>query len=339
LTLLITLAGMGYALACSDMRISLAKKNGTFTPLDETFNKHIVFHSNGVTANISYTGVARWTVGGRTVNLYDIISEAAVQAAEKNLAFGPFTLAIVERIVAELEVPALQAFRSSLEFELHITGYHQQLPFPFIAVMSSYRRAAPWSVPAEIQQEAHFSGISWYFKLAETPEVIFGGSDQYLRMEEKNNMLDAVRRGADAFNMARLAASLIERVSQRTAIVGPKSVSILLPQQGMLDTNLWERTPTGLNAFLPRLVFPGGTKMGPSVFPIEMQLMANGHLPKQSLFAKSVVVSSYKRSVRRRIFRLQHGKSMPGIMGLLMLALFGNIPDEYEDFGLKSPKE
>jgi hypothetical protein len=322
MTLLITVAGADYALACSDMRIT-AQNNERFISLDETFNKNVVFHSNGLTANISYTGVARWSVGARTVNLYDLISEAVGAGATKDLAFAPLMQLIIDRIRRELDAPALRAVRTSLNFELHIAGYHQRVPVPLIAVIFTYRRAAPWSVPAEIQYDWQFPDMSIYLKLAERPDVIFGGMDQHLTPTEKQKIFDATSRGGDAFNMARFAASLIQRVSQRTPSVGPKSVSIVLPVQGFLDTNLWERSPTGINAYLPRVVFPNGTMLGPSVFPVDMQLTTNGHLPKQSLFAKSIVASSYKKSLRRRIFRLRGGKAIPGIMGLLMIALFG----------------
>jgi hypothetical protein len=166
------------------------------------------------------------------------------------------------------------------------------------------------------------------------PDVVFGGMDQYLHPEEKQRILDATRNGADAFNMSNLADKLIKRVSQRTNSVGPKSVSIVLPQEGFIDTNLWEESPTGIQAYLPRFVFPGGTMFGPSVFPVDIQIITDGHLPKQSLFAKSLVARTYKKLIRRRIFRLRGGKAIPGIMGLLMIALFGRIPDGYEDFGL-----
>ncbi|MET3842247.1 hypothetical protein [Bradyrhizobium sp. OAE829] len=332
MTLLITLAGAGYALACSDMRISV-EKNGVFTPLDETFNKHIVFRSGGINANISYTGVARWTIKGRTVNLYDVISDAAIEAADDELGFGPFTLKIVDRILKELEAPELQRFRKSLEFELHITGYHEKIPFPFVAVLSTYRKAAPWSVTSDIQYEYQFPWISVYLKLAETPDVVFGGADHFLTSQEKRTIFEAACNGADAFNMARLSAKLTENVSRRTTAVGPKSVSIVLPTQGFLDTNFWERSPTGINAFVPRIIFAGGGMMGPSVFPVEMQLTTKGHLPKQGLFFKSVIANSYKKSERRRTFRHRGGKAIPGIMGLIMLAFYGKVPDGYEDFG------
>jgi hypothetical protein len=99
---------------------------------------------------------------------------------------------------------------------------------------------------------------------------------------------------------------------------------------------MWEKSATGINAFVPRLVFAGGGMLGPSVFPVDMQIMTDGHLPRQSLFFKSIVASTSKKSDRRRIFRKRSGKAIPGIMGVIMLALYGKIPDGYEDFGLAS---
>jgi hypothetical protein len=61
-----------------------------------------------------------------------------------------------------------------------------------------------------------------------------------------------------------------------------------------------------------------------------------GHLPKQSLFFKSIIYNRTKKSLRRRMFRLRKGKAVPGIMGLLMVALYGKVPEGYFDFGLAS---
>lgn len=63
--------------------------------------------------------------------------------------------------------------------------------------------------------------------------------DQYLPAEQKQKIFDAACNGADAFNMARLAAIVTEQVSKRTKAVGPKSVSVLLPLRGFLDTDMW----------------------------------------------------------------------------------------------------
>ncbi|MDB5986002.1 MAG: hypothetical protein JWR16_1055 [Nevskia sp.] len=59
MTLLITAAGMGFVLSTSDTRITV-QSGTTFKPVDENFNKHIVFHSDGLIADVSYTGLARW---------------------------------------------------------------------------------------------------------------------------------------------------------------------------------------------------------------------------------------------------------------------------------------
>jgi hypothetical protein len=158
------------------MRISV-EQSGSYVPLDETFNKHIIFHTGGVTGNISYTGVARWTVGGRTTNLYDVISEAVAAAATKDLTFAPFTLALIDRIQIALSVPTLRTVRSRLHFELHVIGYHRLIPIPFIAVISTYRRAPPWQVEAEFQREYQFGEISLYLKAADLRPpnwIVFG---------------------------------------------------------------------------------------------------------------------------------------------------------------------
>lgn len=177
--------------------------------------------------------------------------------------------------------------------------------------------------------------MSVFLKATERPVVVFGGADTFARPTERQRLLTAVTNGADAFNVALLSAKLIEAVAKRTKAVGPTSVSVVLPTCGVVDTNLWEESGNELRAFLPRVVFENGTMFGPSEFPVSLQLMPEGHLPKQSLFFKSIASSHFKRGLRRRLFRNKRGPAIPGIMGLLGLVLFGQVPEGYTDFGLQ----
>jgi hypothetical protein len=103
----------------------------------------------------------------------------------------------------------------------------------------------------------------------------------------------------------------------------------------MVDTNLWDNTSGGVVGFSPRIIFPNGAMMGPSVFPVRMELVTRGHLPKESLFFKSIATDSFKRSDRRRIFRNRKGPKLPGLLGIVSLALFGKVPEGYESFGFE----
>lgn len=329
MTLLITAISPDYALACSDTRITVKQKN-RYTPVDEHFNKHIVFHSNGLTADITYTGVAQWSKSGKTVKLYDVISESLVRSVKKNLAFAPLSLNLIEDIVSAVSPGLIKD--KNFAFELHVTGYHQQIPIPWIAVISSFRKAAPWNNEEELQWEYNLPGLNIFLKAAEKPDVIFGGMDSALNNDEKQKIMSAMSNGADAFNMSNLSSRLIEKASKRNSSIGPRSVSVLMPQTGFIDSNLWDKRAGGVIAFLPRMVFPNGTVWGPSEFPAELSLVSNGQLPKQSLFFKSIVYQEYKRTLRRRIFRNRKGKLIPGIMGLIGLTLFGKMVDGYTDF-------
>ncbi|SEF95801.1 hypothetical protein [Nitrosomonas ureae] len=333
MTLLITVAGHDYALSCSDMRISV-QSGKRFTSIDEKFNKHIVFHSDGLTADISYTGLARWSDSGKIVKVYDIISESLAKSCSSSLAFGSLSLNLTIDLLAALErLRRIHRMENSI-IELHIIGYHKAVPWPFIGVISTFRLDAPWSSKTELEWEYHFDGVHFYFKVAETPEVIFGGTDTTVRSSEKERFRNLVIAGADAFNVSRMASKQIEQASKRSTAIGPRSVSIVLPREGFLDTNLWDKQGTGLVGFLPRIIFPNGASLGPSEFPVSLSLLSEGHLPKNSLFFKSVVSAEYKRRLRRLIFQHQKGPAIPGLMGLIGLALYGKVPEGYTDFGL-----
>ncbi len=321
------------------MRIT-SQHGNRFALVDEKFNKHIIFHSRSFTGNIAYTGIAQWIAKGHTTKLYDVISQSIAKSAKSAAAFGPLSYELVNDIVATLSQPSLQIKAGQASFELHIMGYHQGIPWPFIGVISTYRTDPPWpKIEGEAQWEYKLPGIYVYFKVAEDPSVFFGGMGHLVTDAERNALLHAVSKGADAFNVSRMCSTLIEKVSTRTASVGPRSVSIVFPRKGMIDTNLWDKTESGIVGFWPRMIFPNGTIMGPSEFPVQIAAMTSGHLPRESLFAKSIVASAYKRSIKRKIFGLKKGLVVPGLMGLVMLGLFGCVPEGYENFGLSVEKD
>ncbi|MDB4354232.1 hypothetical protein N9Z02_02900 [Akkermansiaceae bacterium] len=335
MTLLVTTVGKDYALSCSDTRITI-QSGGKYVPVDEKFNKNIVFRSNGLSANISYTGVARWTYKGKTIKLYDLISESLSKSATKNLGFGPLCHNLISDLSSKLNKKIPKDKNGKFIVELHIVGYHESIPIPFIGVISTFRTCSPWPTGGESNWEFEFPEMNLYFKVAESPEVIFGGMDTAMTRGEKSKLIKAASAGADAYNISKLSSLLIEKASSRNQAVGPRSVSVLLPKEGLLDTNLWDKFDDKVIAYLPRMVFSNGGIWGPSEFPANLNMISEGYLPRQSLFFKSLVDCQYRRKFKRRIFRRKKGLAIPGIMGILSLSLFGDIPDGYEDFGLDS---
>lgn len=331
MTLLITAISRDYAIACSDMRITFKVKN-RYIPVDEHFNKHILFHSNGLTADITYTGVAQWLQNGKKVKLYDVISESLVKSAKKDLAFAPLSLNLIKDIVSATSADLIKD--ENFGFELHITGYHNKIPIPWMAVISTFQKSAPWNSMGELQWEYDFRGIKIFIKAGEEPDVVVGGMNSAVTTDEKQKLMNAINSGADAFNISNLSSRIIENASKRTSAIGPRSVSMLIPKSGYLDSNLWDKKSSGIVAFLPRMVFPDGKIWGPSEFPVKLSLILSGQLPRHSLFFKSIVYNNYKRTVRRLIFKRRKGKLIPGIMGLIQLTLFGTIAEGYTSLGL-----
>jgi hypothetical protein len=121
----VSVAGVGFALSCSDTRISVLVGN-KYQSVDEKFNKHIVFHSAGLTANVSYTGFAQWSESGNTVKMYDVISESLEQSVKKSLTPGPLIANLARDVLARLEKAHLTARIAEIGVEFHIVGRHQQ---------------------------------------------------------------------------------------------------------------------------------------------------------------------------------------------------------------------
>ncbi|WP_148270122.1 hypothetical protein [Burkholderia gladioli] len=333
MTLLITVAGKGFALAASDTRIC-TKSGSKFLPIDENFNKHIVFRSGGLVGDITYTGVAQWKTGGHTIRLYDLISDSISEASRETLDFGPLVKKLATDLSRRLKGKSLAGPNGKPFVEIHICGRHDNVPIPFIAVLSAFRTTPPWNFEQELQWDLDVGDFKFFLLMADRPEIVIGGMDTVVRLEERQWIANAITGGADAFNTSRMCSRIIQAASSRHQLVGARSVAVVLPEVGMLDTNLFDGLDDDLTAFLPRIAFASGSYLGPSEFKVDLNLVADGHLPQHSIFFKSVIERRWKKSIRRRMFRHRGGKKIPSVMGLLGLAIFGKIRDDYTDFGL-----
>lgn len=333
MTLLITVVGHGFALSSSDTRIS-TQVGTTYKPVDEHFNKHIVFNSGELVANVTYTGPAQWKEAGRTVRMYDIISDSLSASVKKTLELGPLAAELATDLMRRLKGPSLSSTGKIPLTELHILGRHPKCPYPFIGVLSTFRTSRPWEEKHDLQWEFQLGDFNFYLAAANKPEMVIGGMDTAVRKSERDRLLAAVSAGADTFNTAKMCSKLIEIASTRSSSIGARSVAIVLPDVGLLDTDLFDRHGDKLVAFMPKMIFSNGSSLGPSEFPVDLSLLLDGHLSKHSLFFKAVVQQSYKTADRRRMFRSRKGRKIPGIMGILLLTLFGEVPNGYSDFGL-----
>lgn len=333
MTLLFSVVGRGFSLAASDTRITVRQGN-TYRVEDEKFNKHIVFNVGDIVADVMYTGLAKWSEAGKSVRMDEIIAESLTGAAKLNLTFGPLALKLCKDLAERMSRPGVLPKGETPLLELHIIARHSKLPHPFMVVISTFRDASPWRRTTDLQWEYSFAPFRLYFCFADAPDLVVGGMDTTVRQEQRTRILAAVDSGANAFDTSKLCSQAIEMAAKRHKTINARSVSVVLPDVGMLDTDLFERGQQGIVAFLPRLIFGNGTNWAPSEVPVDLQLITDGQHPPHGIFFKAIVDRYYKRADRRRIFRHRKGKLLPSVLGLLMLGLFGVIPDEYTDFGL-----
>jgi hypothetical protein len=73
---------------------------------------------------------------------------------------------------------------------------------------------------------------------------------------------------------------------------------------------------------------------GPSEFPVELQLITQGHLGSIACSSSRSRVRTARRRCGAAIFKNKRGDAITGIMGLLTLALFGKVPAGFSDLGL-----
>jgi hypothetical protein len=332
MTLLISVANPEYSLIVSDQRITVTYPWGTKT-MDERFNKTIHFGTEDYVGSISYTGMAQWEVMGAKIRLYDLISEAVSPIIADRPKLAELCLHVVQYL--ERTLPTAKTLGREPIFELHIVTREKAVPVNTITVISTFREGPPWGASDGYIYEWQLGPIAIFMKvLVDECEVIFGGMEPSVLQAEKDLIREAVRSGATAFDATQMAGKIVTGVSLRTPTVGPTSVSIVIPQNGYVDTNLYGHSKNQIIGFVPRMVFSNGNMFGPSEFPVDLNILSQGQLPKQSLFFKSIVCKEYKKRTRSLIFRRRKGPLIPGLLGLIGLSLFGSVAEGHDDFGL-----
>lgn len=333
MTLLITAAGRGYTISSSDTRISIAS-GGTHIPVNERFNKHITFCSAGFRGNITFTGIAEWQEAGETIRLYDLISDSIKESAQMSLSLGSLSWKLAAEVLHRLWLRKVPNPKKEAVFEFHIAGWYEEMPYPVMCVVSTFRNVRPWFTHNDFEVEKHYEGFHFYMKSVDEAEVIFGGASACVSKHQRERLFNALAFGANGFQASQLMSKIIARASVLSKSVGPRSVAVTIPQVGSPDTNVWDRRDDTILGFIPLIIYPNGATMGPSEFPVNLNLMLDGKLPPHSLFFKTIISKHFKLSDRRRAFRLGRGKFVPGLYDILSLVLFGAVPDGYTDFGL-----
>ncbi len=328
MTLLLTIARVNQCISNSDMRVSVQRGN-TYISVDENFNKHILFNIEELGANISYTGVAEWYDSGKKVKTYDIISDSLSKSANKNFGFGEIVLELTEDISK-----AISKIKGTFPYlELHIVGFHKQLPMPFMACISNFTKTKPWYITADFEREYQINGFNLFFKTVEQADYMIGGMTSAVTILEKETLSKIVSSNANPHDIINYSSKIIQCASFRNNGIGPKSVAIFLPNNGTIDTNLWERNASQVMAFLPRMVMVNGKVWGPCQFPVNFQMLIDGWIPERNIFFKSVVYKNFSRKHRRIIFKNKKGKQLPTIMEMISFVFFGKVPGDCDYFG------
>ncbi len=338
MTLLVTVVGKEFALSATDTRISKTI-NEKIIPVEERFNKSIVFKCAGFTGCISFTGLAEWMEGTKKVRMYDAVTDSLQQSIKFRLTIGQLSKKLGDDILRRIMKRKVYKPERQAIFEFHINGWQTGFPYGWLVVVSTFRSNSPWVNPNEFESEIHADGIHLYIKSVDDFEVVVGGQSQAFYKKDQQRLHDILRKGGGSFEVSQFIAKIIEVASTRTKAVGARSVAVLLPMAGILDTNAWDAYDSLVIGYMPKIIFENGSEWETSEFPVNLKVVTSGRLPKHSLFVKSIIAKQLKRADKRRIFKIKHGKFVPGIFSLIHLALFNEVPDGYDDFGLSSADE
>lgn len=324
MTLLISGVTKNYAISTADMRIT-SIHNGKLVTHDEKFNKHIIFNSEGFKANITYTGVAKWHYSGKEYLIYDIISDSIANSIKNKSTFSELLLNLINDIWASLNSAKL----SYKQIELHIVGGHSDIPYPFMICISNFTNVKPWSKTSPYEWSYNIKDFYIFIKFADEPDYMIGGVHNIVNNHEKLKLTKIFNSNSDGFNISNLSAKIIHLSAKRSELIGSRSVTTIIPLNGFIDFNLWDKTESGIIGYMPRMVLINGNTIGPSEFPVELQLLLKGYIPPENIFFRSIIYLTMKRSIRRKIFRYKKGDKVPGILGLLSIALYGEVPKGY----------
>lgn len=335
MTLLVTVVGKDFALSATDTRISKTINN-KIIPTEERFNKSIVFKCAGFTGCISFTGLAEWMEGVRKVRMYDAVADSLQESISVGLTIGQLSKKLGDDIRRRILTRKAYKPERDAIFEFHINGWQSGIPHGFLVVVSTFRSHSPWMNPNDFELEKHEDGIHLYMKSVDDFELVVGGQSQVFYRKDQQRLCDILRKGGGSFEVSQFIAKIIETASTRTKAVGSRSVAVLIPKVGVLDTNAWDSDGSQVIGYMPKILFENGSRWETTEFPVNLNVVTSGRLPKHSLFIKSILAKQLKRADRRKVFKTRQGKFVPGIFSIVQLCLFGNVPDGYDDFGLSS---
>lgn len=305
--------------------------NGRVSIIDENHNKVVCFAIGPFNGAITYTGVAEWYHAGQRTRLHGLITDALAGPAQQARSLGDLVSAVVSAINAALKSARLPL--SKYPYELHIVVRNRHLfQEPVVMVVSTFRQEAPWDEDPQFTRQWQTDGVATFFIVATKPLVVFGGATHRIPHSRSSKMHFAIAAGASASNAARMFDQLIGEIAKKTLTVGADSVCLVIPQMGMVDTNYWKKSGDELIAYMPVMVLPNGSVIGTSLFPISLSLIGDSYLPRNELLLSSLLFSM-PRGFRRRVKRKRSGKPFGGLFGLVMIALFGKAPENYQDFG------
>jgi hypothetical protein len=265
------------------------------------------------------------------VCLYDTIADCASVCARDNVQIAKLLVALcvcIRKTLSEVDPSG------SNGLELQIVGFHKSFPHPFMACISSMTSKKPWVYSDDCEWQWTICGLCVSLAFREDADLMIGGIGSAITSTERQRLLKAARDGADAFNISNMCRKYIAIASRRDSRIGERSASLLIPIEGWIDTSLWDEKASSVMGFMPTWIRVDGNIWAPSEVPIDLKTTTSGHFPKDSLFFKSVIYSNLKRSTRRRLFKRKKGKKIPGLFGVIGLALYGKTVEGYDSLGL-----
>ena len=326
MTILATMLNTEFALSVTDRR-SVVQRGDKFKPIDEKFNKHIMFAFGNVKGAATYTGLAKWKRrSGEYVSTEQIIGNSLSIAAKSGSKLGSALYRIALSLTEELDGIRSIVQPDSQLFTVVMAGFSNLFAEPWISIVTDQKEVPIWAdgdrqieIPAPEPFRIHFAVPSEPFTyLAGYTKALPRGTQKDLE-----TLLSVP--GVQAYNVANLAVSRIRGASLNSSAIGSRASAIVFPAHGWVDTGLWGNAKEPLAAAMPRIVYSDGRQWEPSEMKLEFQNCAISRLQKHSLLYQTFLVNRVSVRSKRRIKRIKSGDLVaPTIYQLLWLLLYAN---------------
>lgn len=334
MTLLLTAVCDQFVLSMADRRSSIVRGN-QFIPLDDRFNKHVMFSlidERNIKFNgaATFTGLAQWkNKSGVTVTTDQIIADSLSVVAKRKMGHVFALLAVATALAEERSFLERKVAGRFPGFTVVIGGFLSVIREPFLALITDTGTVPDWDEDSSQVELPAPPPFRIHFAIRCRPTAFLGGYTSVVPVgfgEQLESLISAP--GIRAYDAARFMVREIRKASRRTTSIGRRASAILMPADGLADTAIWQDDGEPNRAPIPRMVFLNGQQFNSSEMELDLDNVVIGELPRHGLLFEGMMDGHLRRRLFRRVKGLRSPYKATTTFGLVSYALYGTDPSK-----------